>query len=299
MALDRHDLGYVPLDRWQASRPTLRGAYAQSGYGQSATQLYRSMLDQWNRQGMQSGHLKPATTGTTSASATSGADAYGIKDAIDKANAANEARYGEGKAIMDQRIAAAEGYGAQQKADVNQNFNSAWGGIQQQLASRGLGSSSLMASGAMGNERERAAALNRVGENVTRYKNELLADKENLIRSKSDNAPSWDQYLQLMSQAGYGSGGGGGRSYGGSYGGSMGMSSGSNQRARPWSPNWNMGQGMQYNDAVAAAGGMPTTVASGGYYGGYAPTQKMWGTTQKKSTVGFWDKAKGLAASFI
>jgi hypothetical protein len=38
--------------------------------------------------------------------------------------------------------------------------------------------------------------------------------------------------------------------YGGSYGGGM-----SAQRARPWSPNWNMNQGLSPSDATAVAFG--------------------------------------------
>jgi hypothetical protein len=194
--------------------------------------------------------------------------AQSIKDAIDKANAANEARYAEGKGIHDTRLANAENYGAQQKRDADQAFNSRWGGVQQSLIGRGLGSSSLLASGAMGVERERADAQARIGEGVSRYKNDLLADKEMMIRSKSENAPSWGDYLSLMSKAGYGANGGGGGFSGSSYGSAGGGSQ--SDRPRPWSPNWNMSQGMNPDDAIAKASG------NGGLsslYGGYAPTQ--------------------------
>ena len=227
-----------------------------NGANQGSTADYKKYLldiQKWNQTpaGMADAAERKAASNPYARTDAIGAN---IMSQINAANAANEARYQEGKGIMDQRITAGQGYGAQRLADIDQGAENRWGGVQQQLTGRGLGSSSLMATMGMGVEREKEGMKGRAREDITRYQNELLGDKEGLIRSKKENAPGWSDYLQYMQGAGYGSGGGGGGGSGG-YSSGYGSQRQSTSRQRPWSPNYNMNQGMDYTSAVQKAAG--------------------------------------------
>ncbi len=144
-----------------------------------------------------------------SASATGGPmDEYNKK--LAEANAANKARENEIRGIYDTRFKNMEGYGDQQLKDVDQGFASKWGQVQQDMISKGLGSSSLMPTQAMGVERERLGQRNRVSEGLQRLRDSLHGEKGAFIERINDMGPNADLYLKLAQMQEGGAGGYGG-----------------------------------------------------------------------------------------
>lgn len=106
---------------------------------------------------------------------------------FNKANAANEARYGEAKNTL-------AGFGKSYENQINQNYTQDVAHQAQQATSRGLGNSSIAASMEGGARRRQQDAL--LG-----LKDRLAAQSVNLLQSKYDNAPDAGMLANLVAQA--------------------------------------------------------------------------------------------------
>lgn len=74
--------------------------------------------------------------------------------------------YGQLQDRYTRGMANLEGMGEQARRDINERYDAQAGSVQQDLASRGLGNSTVLASMRMGNERERGGELGRLDESV-------------------------------------------------------------------------------------------------------------------------------------
>ena len=125
------------------------------------------------------------------------------QQAMDKANAANEARYQE-------ILQGLEGMGDQSRADIKSRWSGQATQGYQDLVSRGLTGTTVAPSLAAGYERGKSADLNRLDET-------LRAQKFGFMERRTDAQPDMGLYAQMaMAQGAAGSGGdygGGGGSY--------------------------------------------------------------------------------------
>ena len=132
--------------------------------------------------------------------------------AVDKANAANEARYQQGLGLYDKREADAMGtlsqFSNQDKADVNRRADQAAAKTQQSAISRGLGNTTVVDALQRGVEEDRGAELRRVSDaNLTRKLGVQLPvqkDKIDFIERRTDQAPDPGLMAQIAMKAGEG-----------------------------------------------------------------------------------------------
>jgi hypothetical protein len=119
----------------------------------------------------------------------------------EEANAANQQRYDEAKGIFQQNIESLAGIGAQRQADISRDFQGLASRQQSDLVARGLGSTTIAPTVAMGTERERAGALTRAANETTMLQNQARQDLAGLIERREDVAPDYTAALiQLLSQ---------------------------------------------------------------------------------------------------
>lgn len=144
-----------------------------------------------------------------------------------EANAANEARYTEGKGeLTDLRsrvMAQIQNLGMSQVADVNRQFSGARSSALQDLADRGLANSTITPSVVAGLERQKAEAIGGLHENRALQQIGLdqgtTNDLVGFIERRNDVAPSLDMLAQLAMSLGQNTGGSirlGGSTVGGS-----------------------------------------------------------------------------------
>lgn len=144
-----------------------------------------------------------------------------------EANAANEARYAEGKGeLTDLRsrvLAQIKNLGISQIGDVNRQFANARSSTLQDLASRGLANSTITPSIMAGLDRQKAEAIGALHE--SRMMQQLGLDQDTtanlvgFIERRNDVAPSLDTLAQLAMSLGQNTGSsirlGGSRTVGG------------------------------------------------------------------------------------
>jgi hypothetical protein len=141
--------------------------------------------------------------------------------ALNNARQANEARYQDILGGYQQRyqrgLGMLAGLGQQEGRDINELYDSQGSKINQDLIGRGLGNSSVMATMAMGNNRERNADLGRLNDRVRQQAMAtdagLSGDELQFMERRNDVGPDLSMLAQLaqgMGAAGYGQGGGGG-----------------------------------------------------------------------------------------
>lgn len=134
------------------------------------------------------------------------------KAKIDEANAANEARYQEGRGILDDRygrnMKEINRLGAQQARDIRADASRAKGAQTQDLTRRGMSGTTSAAVAARGVDRDKSDALNRLGDTVAQNRvntdTQLSGDIANWIASRNDIAPNYEKLLDLAMQLGVG-----------------------------------------------------------------------------------------------
>lgn len=152
---------------------------------------------------------------------------------MNKANQANEARYGDILGQYGQRfdrnMGMLEGVGAQAKADINDSSNAQRASMMQRLTDLGMSNTTIAPTMAMGVERERVANQNRLADQLATQKlsadASLSKDKLDFMERREDVGPDLGMYAQLMMDAANGPGGGGGLGgpgFGGEFGGGPG-----------------------------------------------------------------------------
>lgn len=138
-----------------------------------------------------------------------------FQSAMDRANQANEARYqdtlGGYQNRYERNMAMLDGYGNQQKEDVNRAYDARGAALRQNVVGRGLGNSSVSDTMQMGNNERRDDEMGRLSDRLTQMRlsadSELSGDVLELMERKQENAPSYDQLAQLsmmLGQAGDG-----------------------------------------------------------------------------------------------
>lgn len=147
---------------------------------------------------------------------------YEFQQKLEQANAANQARYDQGLGeltdLRSRSMADLEGVGQQQSADIDRNFRSASGQVQQDLSRRGLLGTSRVASETRRLEEGRAGSQNRLAEQLAMAR--IGADQSmtnNLtgwIERRNDTAPEM-QHLMALQQGLGSSGMQGSTAYGG------------------------------------------------------------------------------------
>lgn len=139
-------------------------------------------------------------------------------NAMNSANAANEARYQQGmeghnawrartNELLDQ-------LGNQQKADVNESYNTLAGKTRQNMISRGLTGTTVQDAMLTGVERERSKSLARVDEQLARERldaeGKAFYEQMGFLERREDEGPDMGLMAQLLSRAAAGGGAGGG-----------------------------------------------------------------------------------------
>ena len=148
-----------------------------------------------------------------------------FQEALDRANANNEARYqdilGGYQSRYERNLEDLKGMGAQEERDINDRYRSEEARRRQQLIGRGLGNSSVVNTMQMGNERERANDQGRLNDRLRQQRLTLDAglsgDTLQFMERRNDTGPDLRMLAQLsqgVGQAGgglpFGIGGGGG-----------------------------------------------------------------------------------------
>ena len=112
------------------------------------------------------------------------------QQAIDDANENNESRYNEALGNLD-------GVGKQQRADINQRFDSGRTAVNQSLVDSGLANSTVLPTMRQGVERNRQGALGSMEANLARERNQIIG-------SRNDTGPSLEFMYQMMLNKGQG-----------------------------------------------------------------------------------------------
>jgi hypothetical protein len=140
-----------------------------------------------------------------------------MKSSYDEAKQTNLQRYGELVKDYTDRYNRGMGevanLGAQEQADIRDNYQNSLASGQQNLAARGLSGTTIGNTMQLGNTREMNADLNRSKERMaqtrldtdSRLSGDLLGFKER----REDPYPDMGMYAQLLQQFGRGTGGGG------------------------------------------------------------------------------------------
>lgn len=145
--------------------------------------------------------------------------------ALDKANAANEARYQQLIGGYDELRGSIAGglkdVGNQEFRDIDRTYKSMGSDVYQRLVNRGFANSTLPATQQMGVERERSAARSRLASDLAQqkagYESSIAQAKLGMMERRNDVGPDPGQMIALsqgLGQAGYGQGAGGGVGYG-------------------------------------------------------------------------------------
>lgn len=278
--------------RTSVPKPTLRSFWGGRSSGSNAGYAqYVDALRQW--QGSSSGQAAKTAAAAGAGSASSGGIPSPYKEILDRAqaeqdtaNAANDARYNQALGLSDTMLQTSQGMGEQERADIQGQFANTYAKQLQSVVSSGLSNSMLKPALMASQAKNTMAAEGRLNDRLKSTQLDILRNKQGVITSKVDEGPNQGLYAQLIKSLGEGGLGSSGFRFGSAGAGGGGDSGGGSlTRARPWSPNWNMNQGMSYQAAMKTAG-----AATPWYPGGGNPT------TYKKKT-GFWDAANKLAAA--
>lgn len=164
------------------------------------------------------------------------------QSAMDKANAANDARYQDtlagSQARYDRNMGYLNGAGQQQSKDINQQFDQQQANTNNDLINRGLRSSTIVGNMGLQNQVERQNAQGRLQDQLRQQRIStdaaLSGDTLGIMERKVDQGPDYNQLAQLAQLQGtagpQGGGyilppvmaGGGGGGYAGGGGGWMG-----------------------------------------------------------------------------
>ena len=186
---------------WLSGLANLFGGGSQSGEGNQNYPTSGQMLAYGGLQGLMNGSLfggSNTSSGNSQTSGWSGFDrsqlplfnqALGQSDAASaqlrsQINAQNAQRMNALNTNLNQQMVNAQGYGNQAISDVNQRYNSAQGGVGQQMASRGLYNSTVAPGMSALVERERNQALGQAQARQQQYMGSLLGQRTSAL----DNA---------------------------------------------------------------------------------------------------------------
>lgn len=143
------------------------------------------------------------------------ADQY--QRAMDAANAANEARYQQILGGYDELRARVMGdmekVGTQESKDIDREYRNMGSDTYQRLVNRGFANSTIPATMQMGVTREKMASQARLESQLAQqranYDTSISQGKMGVMERRTDQAPDYNQMLQLsqqLGQSGYGSG---------------------------------------------------------------------------------------------
>jgi len=197
----------------------------QWGYGQAGNYMPGHHIES-NRHQQQAANAFYANQGFNSPiaqrwmSGQGNAGGGSFQGEYDAAKAENEARYrdvlGGYQDRYQRNMDALRGMGAQEGRDINDQFNKRQSATRSDLVGRGLGNSSLLATTAAGNDRERTDALGRLDERLRQQQvsndAQLSGDVLQTMASRVDSYPDLNRMAQLFQgagAAGMGAGGGG------------------------------------------------------------------------------------------
>ena len=138
-----------------------------------------------------------------------------FQEALDRANANNEARYqdilGGYQSRYERNLEDLKGMGAQEERDINDRYRSEEARRRQQLIGRGLGNSSVVNTMQMGNERERANDQGRLNDRLRQQRLTLDAglsgDTLQFMERRNDTGPDLRMLAQLSQGVGQAGGG--------------------------------------------------------------------------------------------
>jgi hypothetical protein len=133
---------------------------------------------------------------------------------MDESNAANEARYSEGKGLLqglyDRSMSALTNYGQTATSALNRSYGTLAGKLSQNMVSRGLTGSTIAPNMQMGVERQRQESLAGLNESINQQKLGVDANLTNAltgwIERRTDTAPSLNDYANLAMQLGQATG---------------------------------------------------------------------------------------------
>ena len=217
--------------------------------------------------------MRVPSSGTSSSSRTSsnsltsslGNFPNTVQGSMDRANAANEARYGEAKGIYDTMLSNASGFGELENQRLNQSVTQQSTNLDQDLFSKGLGNTTIGPSMQAGIQREANFNRTAIADAVARQKNSILEGKAGVIERRQDLGPDLGLFseLQRLATGAPRSGGGSGGGYQPSvFGGSFTTpqrSSSSSSSSRTSSPiaahqsQYQLSQQVQQQNAAATA----------------------------------------------
>ena len=210
----RQRMRYVP------AQPTQRQQTPEEVFGVNAGGWNPNPMG-WNN----AGPLDPRIYKTTNIPVGGGGGAGGggglaqsFQDAIDRANQANEARYrdilGGYQSRYQRGMGMLSGLGQQEARDINELYDNQAAQARQNLTSRGLGNSTLLATMQQGADRERNAELGRLNERMRQQTlatdSGLSGDTLQFMERKNDTGPNLAMLAQLAQGVGAAGGGGGG-----------------------------------------------------------------------------------------
>ena len=144
------------------------------------------------------------------------ADQY--QRAMDAANAANEARYqqilGGYDDLRSRVMGDMKNVGTQESKDIDREYRNMGSDTYQRLVNRGFANSTIPATMQMGVTREKMASQARLESQLAQqranYDTSISQGKMGVMERRTDQAPDYNQMLQLsqqLGQSGYGSGG--------------------------------------------------------------------------------------------
>lgn len=267
--------------RFQDSSSTMDGA---AQYGNTAA--YNMHLEQnaFNNKPLGAkrkamGLPKMSDVRNYGAGAGGGGLAGSYQQAMDAANQANEARYGDilrgYQSRYDRVMGLLDGMGQQEGRDINEQYDQSFARGQQDLIGRGLGNSTVMSTMRMGNDRERASSLGRLNERVRQQAMStdtgLSGDLLSFMERRNDVGPNLEMLARLYQQqgaSGYGYGGGGGYGYGGGGG---------------YGPD--LGTAWINTGGFPAGSIMDGSMAGFGSGGGYTPLGNFGGTLNRQQQL--------------
>lgn len=128
-----------------------------------------------------------------------------FQEKTDEANAANEARYGEAKGLLEElrtrnqdRV---DSFGRSAQADIEERVAENLGDVRAELSGRGLANSNILPAFMMRAERDKMRELNRIDEardaRAADYDSRDTGNIARLIESRNDIAPDYSMLADL------------------------------------------------------------------------------------------------------
>lgn len=125
-----------------------------------------------------------------------------IAGAFNAANAANEARYAEGKGIYGENITALEGLGESGRTRIERNRVAGIGSMSQGLVNRGLSNTTIRDSLERGINEDAELNTQQLNESVALTKNAARSELAQFIERRTDLGPDLNSYANAIAQAG-------------------------------------------------------------------------------------------------